>query len=73
MCLFLEDWVDMREENSEKYEDWKDKTLAYYSKLPVSAQPKKQAEDNAVTRKIVPSMGRRIYKEKEQSRDCSFY
>ena len=57
MCLFLEDWVDMREENSEKYEDWKDKTLAYYSKLPVSAQPKKQAEDNAVTRKIVPSLG----------------
>lgn len=57
MCLFLEDWADIRDENSEKYEDWKDKTLAYYSKLPASAKPKKQTEDNAVMRKIVPSAG----------------
>lgn len=57
MCLFLEDWADMRGENPEKYEDWKDKTLAYYSKLPVSAKAKKQAEDKSITKKVVPSAG----------------
>lgn len=56
MCLFLEDWADMHGENPEQYEDWKDKTLAYYSILPVSAKPKMQTEDNAITKKVVPSI-----------------
>ena len=57
MCLFLEDWDGMRDGNPEKYEEWKDKTLAYYARLPVSTQTKKQADDNTITRKIVPSIG----------------
>ncbi len=57
MCLFLEDWAAMRKKNPEKYEEWKDKTLAYYSKLSVSAQPRKQLDDNTLTRKVVPSIG----------------
>ena len=37
LCLFLEDWKNNRDEffaamcDKEKYEDWKDKTLAYYA------------------------------------------
>lgn len=57
MCLFLEDWADMRKKNPEKYEEWKDKTLAYYSKLSVPAQTNEQADDNTITRKVVPSIG----------------
>ncbi len=57
MCLFLEDWKDAKEDCSqEAYEEWKDKTLAYYSRLSVSAQPKSQTEDNVITRKIIPSI-----------------
>ncbi len=51
MCLFLEDWADARENyKAEKYEDCKDKTLAYYLRLPVSTKP--QAEDNSVKVKV---------------------
>lgn len=57
MCLFLEDWKDAKDECSqEAYEEWKDKTLAYYSRLSVSTQPKPKKDDNAITRKIVPSI-----------------
>ena len=39
MCLFLENRADTRENFSpEQYEDWKDKTLAYYSRLVVREQ-----------------------------------
>ena len=47
----------MHKENPEKYENRKDKKLAYYARLSVSAQPKKQVEDNMITRKFVPSIG----------------
>ena len=56
MCLFLEDWAAARDFSPEQYEDWKDKTLAYYSRLAVSTQPKPKKDDNAVTRKIVSSI-----------------
>lgn len=52
MCLFLEDWNGAKER--EDYEQWKDKTLAYYSRLSVSTTPK--TEDNTITRKIIPSV-----------------
>lgn len=36
MCLFLEDWTNAKEDCSqEKYEEWKDHTLAYYVGLKV--------------------------------------
>ena len=55
MCLFLEDWSDARENYStERYADWKDKTLAYYSRLVVAEQ-EDEAEDNAIKVKIVPT------------------
>ena len=55
MCLFLEDWSDARENYSkEQYADWKDKTLAYYSRLAVAEQAD-EVYDNAVKRKIVPT------------------
>ena len=54
MCLFLEDWADVRENYPpEQYADWKDKTLAYYSRLAVGKTD--EAEDNAIKVKIVPS------------------
>ena len=54
MCLFLEDWADARENYStERYADWKDKTLAYYSRLAVS--DKDEAGDNSIKVKIVPT------------------
>lgn len=54
MCLFLEDWADAKEDCSqEAYEEWKDKTLAYYSRLSVSTQPK--VEDNTITVKVPPN------------------
>lgn len=43
-CLFLEDWKDIREEyftymcDKAKYEDWKDKSLAYYSSSSVESR-----------------------------------
>ena len=55
MCLFLEDWADARENYSiERYADWKDKTLAYYSRLAVGEHSDK-ADDNTIKRKIVPT------------------
>ena len=55
MCLFLEDWAAARENYStEQYADWKDKTLAYYSRLAVREQAD-EADDNAIKRKIVPA------------------
>ena len=55
MCLFLEDWADARENYSkERYNDWKDKTLAYYSRLAIGEKAD-EADDNAIKRKIVPS------------------
>ncbi len=55
MCLFLEDWADARENYStERYADWKDKTLAYYSRLAVGEHSDK-ADDNAIKVKIVPA------------------
>lgn len=57
MCLFLEDWKDAKEECSqEKYEEWKNKTLAYYTRLKVSLKPETETADNALTRKISPSI-----------------
>lgn len=54
MYLFLEDWADARENYStERYADWKDKTLAYYSRLAVGDT--NEAEDNAIKVKIVPA------------------
>ncbi len=55
MCLFLEDWADARENcSTERYADWKDKTLAYYSRLAVDEQSD-NAEDNEIKVKIVPA------------------
>ncbi len=55
MCLFLEDWANARENyEAEKYEDWKDRTLAYYSRLSVSTKP--QTEDNTITAKVSPDI-----------------
>ena len=49
MCLFLEDRADTRENYStEQYAGWKDKTLAYYSRLAIA----EQADDNAIKVKI---------------------
>ena len=55
MCLFLEDWRDVKEccEPTE-YENWKDKTLAYYSRLQIITEP--QTDDNTIKRKITPSI-----------------
>ena len=56
MCLFLKDWADARENYSkEQYADWKDKTLAYYSRLAVAEQAD-EADDNAIKRNIVPAV-----------------
>ena len=56
MCLFLEDWAAARENSSpERYADWKDKTLAYYSRLEVAEQ-EDEADDNAIKVKIVPTL-----------------
>ncbi len=52
MCLFLEDWNSAKERAD--YEEWKEKTLAYYSRLSVSTQP--QDDDNTIKRKITPSI-----------------
>ena len=56
MCLFIEDWSDAKENYStEQYVDWKDKTLAYYSRLVVGEQSEK-TDDNAIKVKIVPTL-----------------
>lgn len=52
MCLFLEDWKAAMER--EDYEEWKDRTLAYYSRLSVST--KTEIEDNAITAKVPPNI-----------------
>ena len=55
MCLFLEDWASAREDFSpERYADWKDKTLAYYSRVAVEAQP--HTDDNILKRKVTPAV-----------------
>ena len=55
MCLFLEDWADARENYStEQYADWKNKTLAYYSRLVVREQAD-EPDDNAIKRKVTPA------------------
>ena len=55
MCLFLEDWAEARENCSpEQYVDWKDKTLAYYSRLAVAEQAD-EPDDNAIKVKVVPT------------------
>ena len=55
MCLFLEDWADARENYSkERYNDWKDKTLAYYSRLAVDEQTD-EADGDAIKTKITPA------------------
>lgn len=47
LCLFLEEWRDYREERQEgtlsqdKYQDWQDKTLAYYSSTAVGSDADK--------------------------------
>lgn len=50
MCLFLEDWNIAKERAD--YEEWKEKTLAYYSRLSVVTQTEK--EDNTITAKVPP-------------------
>ena len=56
MCLFLEDWAGARENYStERYADWKDKTLAYYSRLAVGENAD-EADDNAIKVKIVATV-----------------
>lgn len=52
MCLFLEDWKTAQEQAD--YEEWKDKTLAYYSRLSISTKTKK--DDNTIIVKA-PSIG----------------
>ncbi len=65
MCLFLEGWADARENYStEKYADWKDKTLAYYSRLAVDEQAD-EAKDNAIKRKVTPAGDLENYDYKE--------
>lgn len=47
LCLFLEEWRDYRDElqegtlSAEKYQDWQDKTLAYYSSTAVNSDSDK--------------------------------
>lgn len=50
MCLFLEDWNGAKERAD--YEEWKEKTLAYYSRLSVETKP--QTEDNTITATVPP-------------------
>lgn len=50
MCLFLEDWADMRKENHEQYEQWKDRTIAYYSMVNLKTET--EESDNTITKKI---------------------
>lgn len=53
MCLFLEDWAAAREDcSSAQYEEWKDKTLAYYAKAAAQSTP--ETDDNTITQKIMP-------------------
>lgn len=46
-CLFLEEWRDYRDEQQEgtlskdKYQDWQEKTLAYYSSTAVNSDTDK--------------------------------
>ena len=58
MCLFLEDWANMREEfysysqSMESYDKWKDQTLAYYSSLAVETkEPKDMNENERITKR----------------------
>lgn len=47
LCLFLEEWRDYRDElqegtlSAEKYQDWQDKTLAYYSSTAINSDSDK--------------------------------
>lgn len=58
MCLFLEDWANMREEfysysqSRESYDKWKDQTLAYYSSLAVETkEPEDMSKNERITKR----------------------
>ena len=58
MCLFLEEFNENREEyasyrhTAESYQDWKDKTLAYYSTIPLSEKAQEElSEEERIKRR----------------------
>lgn len=58
MCLFLEEFNENREEyaayqhTAESYQDWKDKTLAYYSTIPLSEKEQEElSEEERIKRR----------------------
>ena len=74
MCLFLEEWRDERENyigyrhSPETYEKWKEKTLAYYSMLPVKlTEPEELTDMERVQRRN--EYLERIYGKKENGQE----
>ena len=58
MCLFLEELKENRDEyasyqkNQKSYQDWKDKTLAYYSSVPLSEKEQEElTEEERIRRR----------------------
>ena len=58
MCLFLEEFNENREEyasyrhTAKSYQDWKDKTLAYYSTIPLSEKAQEElSEEERIKRR----------------------
>lgn len=58
MCLFLEEFKENRDEyasyqkNPKSYQDWKDKTLAYYSSVPLSEKEQEElTEEDRIRRR----------------------
>ena len=58
MCLFLEEFKENRDEyasyqkNQKSYQDWKDKTLAYYSSVPLSEKEQEElTEEERIRRR----------------------
>ena len=58
MCLFLEEFNENREEyasyryTAKSYQDWKDKTLAYYSTIPLSEKEQEElSEEERIKRR----------------------
>jgi len=53
ICLFLEEWQEYREDlqagriSPEKYEQWKDKTLAYYSSVGIRSASSDSSEGSS--------------------------
>lgn len=58
MCLFLEEFRENREEyaayghSASSYQDWKDKTLAYYAAVPLSeTETEELTEEERISRR----------------------